>query len=343
MLRYGYILFILLLLPALSAGQLTVSYLDVGQGDSELLQSGGHSMLIDAGPADAGAAVVNYLKTHGVTNLDVVVATHPHEDHIGGMVDVLNAFPVNLYVDNGETTNTKTYENVMSTLQKKQIPYAEVKTGKTIPFAEGITVDVLNPTSDKNDLNEDSVVLKVTDGAEKFLFMGDSSTYTGDPSAQILKVTHHGSNSGSSPNFLSLVNPKVAIIEVGADNTYGHPTSKTLKNLDIAGATVYRTDKNGNIVVTSTGSSYTVTSDKGSETSKSKPTSIQTVPTTPLPTVAVSSSTPVCDCSGDSYNCKDFPLSNGVTAQKCYDYCKAQGKGDVHKLDRDKDGLACES
>jgi len=342
MLRTGILLLILLIIPGLAAGEMTVSYLDVGQGDAELLQSGGHSMLIDAGPTDAGPTVVNYLKSHGVDKLDVVVATHPHEDHIGGMVDVLNAFPVGLYVDNGETTNTKTYENVMSTLKQKQVPYAEVKTGKVIPFVEGITVDVLNPTSDKNDLNEDSVVLKVTDGSEKFLFMGDSSTYNGDPSAQILKVTHHGSNSGSSQAFLDQVNPKVAIIEVGAGNTYGHPTTNTLKNLDIAGAQVYRTDKNGNIVVTSIGSSYTVTSDKGSETSTSKPTSIQTV-AAPLPTVAVSSSTPICDCSKNSYNCKDFPLANGVTGQKCYDFCKAQGKGDVHQLDRDKDGLACES
>jgi competence protein ComEC len=186
-------------------------------------------MLIDAGPADSGSKVVKYLKDNGVSNLDVVVATHPHEDHIGGMIDVLNAFPVGLYVDNGEMTNTKTYETLMSVLKQKQIPYAEVKTGKVIPFADGITVDVLNPTSDKGDLNEDSVVLKVTDGSEKFLFMGDSATYIGDPSAQILKVTHHGSNSGSSPAFLDLVIPKVAIIEVGEGNSYGHPTSKTLK------------------------------------------------------------------------------------------------------------------
>jgi len=285
MLRYGNVILILLLIPTLSVGQLTVSYIDVGQGDSELLQSGGHNMLIDAGPVDAGPTVVKYLKDHGVSNLDVVVSTHPLEDHIGGMVDVLNSFPVSLYVDNGESTNTKTYEDVMSLLQKKQIPYAEVKTGNTIPFADGITVDVLNPTSDKNDLDKDSIVLKVTDGSEKFLFMGDSATYNGDPSAQILKVTHHGSKSGSLPSFLSLVNPKVAVIEVGADNTLGHPAQKTLENLKDAGAAVYRTDRNGNIVVTSTGSSYSVTSDKGTDSSTAL---VQTVPETPLPADTVS-------------------------------------------------------
>jgi len=269
MLRYGWILLVLVFFSTAVSGQLTVSYIDVGQGDSQVLQSGGHNMLIDAGPVDAGPTVVNYLKTHGVTNIDVVVATNPEEDHVGGMVDVLNAFPVGLYVDNGESTASQTYVDLMSLLQKKKIPYIEVKTGKTIPFADGIPVEVLNPTSDKNDLNEDSVVLKVTDGSEKFLFMGDSSTYTGDPSAQILKVTNHGSKSGSSPSFLSLVNPKVAVIDVGADNTFGYPAQKTLENLKDTGAEVYRTDRNGNIVVSSTGSSYSVTSEKGINSSKS--------------------------------------------------------------------------
>lgn len=282
MLRYGWILLVLIFFSTTVAGQLTVSYIDVGQGDSQLLQSGSHNMLIDAGPVDAGPTVVNYLKTHGVTNLDVVVATNPQEEHIGGMVDVLNAFPVGLYVDNGESTASQTYVDVKSLVQKKQIPYTEVKTGKTIPFVDGIPVEVLNPTSDKNDLYEDSVVLKVTDGSEKFLFMGDSSTYTGDPSAQILKVTNHGSKSGSSLSFLELVNPKVAVIDVGAGNTLGYPAQKTLENLNNVRAEVYRTDRNGNIVVTSTGSSYSVTSDKGTDSSTS---SNQTKSATPLPAV----------------------------------------------------------
>jgi len=323
-------------------------------------------MLIDAGPSSAGSTVVNYLKSQGVTKLDVVVATHPHEDHIGGMNDVLNAFPVALYVDNGETHTSKTYENVMSTLQQKQIPYAEVTSGKTIPFADGITVDVLNPSSLIGDLNEDSVVLKVTDGSQKFLFMGDASSGSGDLSAQILKVTHHGSNSGSSPSFLSQVKPDVAVIEVGAGNTYGHPTQKTLSNLQNARVTIYRTDLNGNIVIKSDGSKYTVDSNKGVSTiSFSEPktvaTTVSTKPPTPvitakpvyiapIPTaqpvysapVASSSSGGTCDCSGNKYNCGDFPLPNGVTADECYAYCKSQGKGDVHGLDRDKNGLACE-
>jgi competence protein ComEC len=354
--RYGYS-FLLLLIMALVTGvsaELTVSYIDVGQGDSELLQSGGHNMLIDAGPSDAGPTVVNYLKSHGVSNLDIVVTTHPHEDHIGGMVDVLNAFPVSLYVDNSETTTTATYENVMSTLKSKQTPYAVVTTGKTIPFVDGITVNVLNPSALTGDLNEDSVVLKVTDGSEKFLFMGDASKYTGDPSAQVLKVTHHGSNSGSSPSFLAKVKPEVAVIEVGAGNSYDHPTQKTLTNLENAGAKIYQTDENGNIIIKSDGSSYTISAGKtGTTLTPSnqvipKETQISipmTKKATPVPTVAVSSSpssSGTCDCSKNKYNCGDFPLSNGVTVQQCYDYCKMQGKGDIHQLDRDKDGLACE-
>lgn len=283
----------------------------------------------------------------------MVVATHPHEDHIGGMVDVLNSFPVGLYVDNGEPTTTKTYENVMEKLNAKQIPYTEVTTGKFIPFADVITVQVINPSFLTGDLNEDSIVLKVTDGSEKFLFMGDSSKVSSDPSAQILKVTHHGSNSGSSLSFLSQVKPEIAIIEVGMGNTYGHPTQNTLSNLEKAGTKVYRTDLNGNIIVKSDGKSYTINSEKESDSSSQVVTtpakSSSPVYTTPVqsdapiysvPTSSISGT--VCDCSGNKYNCGDFPLPNGVTAQQCYEYCKSQGKGDIHKLDGDKDGSVCE-
>lgn len=214
-------------------------------------------MLIDAGTSSAGDSVVSYLKAKGVTSLDVVVSTHPHEDHIGGMLDVLNNFPVGLYVDNGETHTTKTYENVMSKLNSKQIPYAEVTTGKTIPFAEGITVKVMGPSSLTGDLNKDSIILKVTDGSENFLFMGDAADGSGDMAAQVLKVTHHGSNSGSSSSFINKVGPEVAIIEVGAGNTYGHPTQGTLNTLQSKGTKVYRTDESGNIIVKSDGNSYT--------------------------------------------------------------------------------------
>lgn len=358
-----FLLVLTLILGASVNAELTVHYIDVGQGDAELLQSGGHNMLIDAGPTSAGYAVVNYLKNKGVTSLDVVVSTHPHEDHIGGMVDILNTFTVGLYVDNGETHTSKTYEDVMSKLNKKQIPYAEVTSGKNIPFADGITVQVMGPSSLAGDLNEDSVVLKVTDGSEKFLFMGDAADASGDLSAQVLKVTHHGSNSGTSSSFVNKVNPEVAIIEVGSGNTYGHPTQRTISTLQSKSVKIYRTDELGSIIINSDGSKYSV--DKGSSSSTmsfSNPKTIETAKPVYQPEViphvqepiyqkptqseyslpASPSSGAVCDCSHNSYNCGDFPLPGGVTADACYSYCQSQGKGDIHGLDRDKDGLACE-
>lgn len=266
MMEYFLLAFIIVLVITLVAdvnAELTVHYIDVGEGDSELLQSGGHNMLIDAGPASASSKLVSYLKSAGVKSLDVVIATHPHEDHIGGIIPVLNAFPVKLYIDNGNKTATSTYKNLMKKLVSANIPYAEVKAGVTIPFVNGISVQVDNPGLLTGDLNENSIVLKITDNLEKFLFMGDAGDGTGDLSAQVLKVSHHGSNSGTSRSFVNKVKPEIAIIEVGAGNDWGHPTKRTLNTLQSNGVKVYRTDLKGNVVVKSNGNSYTVISNVG--------------------------------------------------------------------------------
>lgn len=313
-------------------------------------------MLVDAGPGDAGSTVISYLKSQGVSSLDVVVATHPHEDHIGGMLSVLDAFPVSLYVDNGATHTTKTYENLMNKLVSDATPYAEAKAGDKIPFASGITIDVLAPRSMSGDLNQDSLVLKVTDGNEKILLTGDAGDTTGDIQAQILKVAHHGSKYGTSLNYVERVNPEVAVISVGSGNDYGHPASSTITNVQSKGAKVYRTDVDGDVVLTTDGNSWSVIKPAGSSSrltftqpqveKTSRPTPIPTVyiPTqAPIPVAPVvqSSSSGPCNCNGPDLDCKDF--SSGSAAQNCYDYCEGQGFGDCFKLDKDKDGLACES
>jgi len=227
-------------------------------------------MLIDAGTTNAGSTVSNYLKNLGITTLDIVIATHPHEDHIGGMATVLNNFKVNQFIDSGYPHTTSTYENMLNSIDKKNIPFQTVKTGDIIVFDPAISISVLNPQdSFMNDINANSVVLKLTYGKTSFLFMGDAATDVEDRIAgaalnvDILKVAHHGSSSSSGSAFLAKVTPAVSIIEVGAGNSYGYPAAATLSRLQQIGSKVYRTDLDGTIKVTSDGNSYNVITTAG--------------------------------------------------------------------------------
>lgn len=266
---------------AAGADELTVHFLDVGQGDSELLQFAGKNILIDAGTQDTGPKVAAYLRSHGVTSLDLVVATHPHEDHIGGLLTILREFPVRQVLDSGQIHTTSTFETFLSIIDQKNIPYATAQRGQTINLDPRLRIEVLSPPKQSlGSLNENSIVLKVTYGSVSFLLMGDAgiaaeqsllaSGYNLD--SEILKVGHHGSSSASSARFLQAVRPAVSIIEVGAGNDYGHPSQKTLSNLQRVGSKVYRTDLNGNIVVTTDGQRYSVSTQKQvSGTSSSGP------------------------------------------------------------------------
>ncbi len=222
-------------------------------------------MLIDGGDTDTG--VVQYLKSKGITRLDIVVATHPHADHIGGLVQVLKAMPVAKVITNGQPTTTKTYENFLDVIAAAKAEYVEVKRGDTINL-DGLVFTVLNPANIlSDDLNNNSVVLRLVYGKVSFLFEGDAeikaeagmATSVVSPfTATILKVGHHGSRTSSSPSFLALVKPEVAIYSAGKGNMYGHPHPETLAALAAVGATVYGTDVNGTVIVTTDGNTYKV-------------------------------------------------------------------------------------
>lgn len=312
--------------------QLKVFFLNVGQGDSILLQNGDASMLVDAGPSESGKTIVNFIKGQKISKLNYIVASHPHEDHIGGMVEVLKSYKPGTYIDNGETTTTKTYKDLMKKLVADKTPYSSVKAGKTFSLGDS-KVEVLGPSKLTGDLNQDSVVLRVTKNEVSFLLTGDSEDASG--LATILKVPHHGSK--NSVKNLQKINPKAAVIEVGKGNTYGHPDASTLSILKKANVPTYRTDLNGNIISLTDGKTWTITP-SSNPTPTPTPTPIPTITPKPTPTPSA-----ICDCSGDRYNCKDFPLANGATAQQCYDYCMKKTGKDIHRLDGDKDGLACES
>jgi beta-lactamase superfamily II metal-dependent hydrolase len=238
-------------------------------------------MLVDAGSGLNEWKLLSDLDKAGITTLDVVLATHPHEDHIGGMRAVLTTYPVGQFIDAGMPHTTVTYQTLMQQIAAKDIPYRRVRAGDTIALEPGVTLRVLNPDgtllpADENEnvaenLNENSVVLTLTYGNITFLLMGDATAEAerflleGGSSLQadILKVAHHGSSRSSGAGFLELVRPAVSIIEVGSPNPYGYPSPATLSRLQKAGSAVYRTDLHGTITVTTDGSTFQVFVERG--------------------------------------------------------------------------------
>jgi competence protein ComEC len=214
---------------------LLVHYIDVGQADSILIQVNGKNMLIDAGNRGDGDKVVSYLKAHGVESLDYVVATHPHEDHIGGMSEVIKKIPIENFYAPRKTAATKTFEDMINALDGKKITAAMA--GVELNLGADAKAEFIAPNSEKyEDINNYSSALKLTYGSNKFLFMGDAEKLSEDEiiknnidlSADVLKVGHHGSSTSSSKDFLDKVSPKIAVISVGKGNDYGHPHKETL-------------------------------------------------------------------------------------------------------------------
>lgn len=248
-----------------ASGTLKVSYIDVGQADSILVQQGTSSMLIDAGTNEASEKVKNYIASQGVTKLDYVVGTHPHEDHIGGLDVAINSFQVGTVYMPKITNTTKTFTDVVKAIKNKGLQAVSPKAGETFKLGEA-SCTVLAPNSSKyEDLNNYSIVIKVTFGNNSFMFDGDAEDVSEkemlskgfDVKADVLKVGHHGSSSSTTEGFLNAVNPKYAVISVGKGNTYGHPHESTMNRLKAHNIAVYRTDECGTIVAISDGNNIT--------------------------------------------------------------------------------------
>ena len=252
--------------PAPASGaKLKVHYIDVGQGDSEFLElPNGQTMLIDAGNPENGSQIVSYIKGLGHSKIDYLIATHPHADHIGGMATVVNGLDIGKIYMPKVSTNTQTFEDLLSTIQGKGLTINAAKAGVNLFKTGNLNADIIAPVNiTGDDLNQYSAVIMLTYGANKFLFMGDAgepseTQITAPVKADVLKVGHHGSSTATSQAFLNKVKPTYAVIEVGKGNSYGHPTTATLNKLQGIGATIYRTDNDGTIIFTSDAKTITI-------------------------------------------------------------------------------------
>ena len=242
-----------------------VHYLDVDQGDSIFIElSEGKCMLIDAGVKKKGSFICNYIKNLGYSNIDYLIATHPHADHIGGMAQVINSFTIGEIWMPKTKTNTKTYENLLNTIASKGLQVHTASEGKTILDAKGCAIKILSPAEGASfkDLNEYSVILWMKAGEVSYMFTGDAYSdaiaragrKTGH--IDVFKVGHHGSRTSTTEQVAKALSPDVSIISCGVSNKYGHPHDQALTSL--SSSQIYSTAANGTITVTSDGHSYNV-------------------------------------------------------------------------------------
>lgn len=261
--RIALISFLFLLLATPIFADTTVTFIDVGQGDAIWVHDDtGHDVLIDAGEAQWGDVVLQHLED--VPDLDVVIWTHAHADHIGGLLDVIEAKPVDQILYNGFDYNSVTYNDLWDLIIAYNIPQASTHRGDTYIWGE-CTATVLHPDREYLNTNNSSVVVKLSCGEVDFLLTGDAE-WEAESSmldaglaldSEILKVGHHGSNTSSSSVFLDAVDPDIAVISVG-DNTYGHPSQVTLDRLASRGIRTFRTDQDGTVSIRTNGTSYWV-------------------------------------------------------------------------------------
>lgn len=256
--------------PVLTTGTLKVHYIDVGQGDSILIEQEDNTMLIDAGENNKGSVVTKYLNKLQIDQIDYVVGTHPHSDHIGGLDTVINSVTVSNAIIPDKEHTTKTYEDFIDALIDKEVNAIPAKAGDKYTLGSA-TFEILSPIRDNyKDLNDWSVVIKLTFGEKSFLFTGDAETLVETDminngcnlSADVLKVGHHGSTTSTSKAFLSKVSPAYAIISCAEENSYGHPHDETIDLLNSKNITIYGTYKSGTIVATCDGKTISFKTEK---------------------------------------------------------------------------------
>lgn len=331
-------------------GQLQVHFIDVGQGDSILIQTSDSATALIDGGYDNGMTLA-YLQQHGIARIDVMIATHPHADHIGGLIEVMEALPVGEIWTSGAVHTTATFEAFLDTIAERQIPYHEGSIGINISVGD-LQLAVLHAEPDAANLNDSSLVVRLDYGEVSFLFTGDAEAeaehamLTNVPDllpVDILKVGHHGSYTSSSSDFLAAIQPEIAVYSAGAGNSYGHPHAETIANLRAVGATIYGTDIHGTVLIRSDGQTFEVVTEQNVPPIEANvvaaPFQTPADPTI-TPIVAVPAATLRYDPNGPDRNCGAFETHEEAQAF----FIAAGGPGrDPHRLDGDSDGIACES
>lgn len=265
------LILLLVFLPVSVLAELQMHFLDVGQGDCTIVLCDGKAMVIDGGPPAASDLVYSYIRnTLGLKEIDYVVSTHPHLDHVGGLAAVLNAAPVGVIFTSTLEWESRTFQKMMDYADLSGTPVAIPEEGETFPLG-GAKVTVLHCWPEVFDAafiraygtrtNDSSVVLRIDYGETSFIVAGDAEDWSEymmidsgmNLQADVLRVAHHGSRYSSTGEFLHAVQPAYAVISVGRENSYGHPHQATLNRLAEAGARVLRTDLSGTIVMISDG------------------------------------------------------------------------------------------
>lgn len=250
---------------AAQAPTLVVSYLNVGQGDAAVIQCGGQTMMIDGGAPSASQYVYSWLQNHGITHIDYMIGTHPDADHVGGLAAALQVATVDNAWCSSTAGDSRAFNSWVKYLNKQGKALAVPAAGTAFALGNAI-VQIIGPLSVHEGDNDNSLVTKVTYGNTSFLFTGDAETAEEneliasgqDLSSTVIKIGHHGSDSSTSAAFLQAVHPQFAVISVGADNSYGHPTAGVLSRLQSAGITTYRTDMQGTITAISNGTAVAI-------------------------------------------------------------------------------------
>ncbi len=267
------LLLLILFLPVSALADLTIYYFDVGQGDAALVCCDGESMMIDGGPGSVSGFLYSYIRnTLQLDHLDYMVATHPHEDHIGGLPAVLNAVPVDLILSPTNRWDSARFRAIEEYADVQGAPIIVPAEGDTLHLG-GATITILHCWFDAWTTNDMSIVLRVDYGNTSFLFTGDAeytSEYmmidSGLPlAADVLKVGHHGSTTSTTKEFLEAVHPEFAVISCGKYNSYGHPHQETLDSLKSLGTEVFRTDLQGTINCRSDGTSISFLPERETE------------------------------------------------------------------------------